>query len=519
MLGCVVSLTSSHLSGSTIRDVNTVGCVLCSNSSFSSLLPSPNTDTNAEPSIILDGYSTLQYQDGTPYSFTESSGTAASSAVFSHCRFTGDNYQSNVRPLTFNEYPGTVSILSCSFENIVYTSTLREGGGAVRVVRQTQFGATSFTAKSSNFTSCSSRIVRRIRQEDSCLATNGGGGLIIDGAIDVSVVDTKFEHCAFTDSNDSTFGGGLSVIGWMTLIVERCRFIQCSSRHTGGAIDLDHLADLNISDTLVQDCHSGATGAIFVFRIGASEHLSFSHVLFDGNSVGDDTSFFVDNLGFGANASKPRFPDVNIIGLSSTVLPKLTFDDCFTTASSDSSGMVIGGDMETFYKDPERKWDPEFDKIGPLLTAEPTASVNKETGKIELEMKGKTPPISQEYEVTVADKRGTETRFRMLFSDGTGSLVSGSESRLEYNKKFTITSIVGVVPQSSSSRMTNDIEVPVAAWPFNLEVTPDFLTFTTPRLPPSVVSASLVALTVSLPPTLVIVCGVVAGLIYGFATR
>ncbi|KAK2941610.1 hypothetical protein BLNAU_23487 [Blattamonas nauphoetae] len=72
MLGCVVSLSSGHLSGSTIRDVNTVGCVLCSNSSFSSLLSSPNPDPNTEPWYLLlphGEYTPDDFESGKPLWF------------------------------------------------------------------------------------------------------------------------------------------------------------------------------------------------------------------------------------------------------------------------------------------------------------------------------------------------------------------------------------------------------------------------------------------------------------------
>ncbi|KAK2947634.1 hypothetical protein BLNAU_17467 [Blattamonas nauphoetae] len=189
-----------------------------------------------------------------------------------------------------------------------------------------------------------------------------------------------------------------------------------------------------------------------------SEHLSFSHVYFVGNSIGNDTTFFPLITSFPENGTK--FVDVAIMSISFPhPCPTLKFDDCFTSNSSDSTGMIVG------------------------RTQLETVRVNEETGKIELEMKGKTPPISQEYEVTVKNSDGMETRFRMLFLDGKGTLVSGSEDNLEYNTSYTITSIVGVIPPSSSSRLTNDIAVPVAAWAFNLAVTPDFIAFTTPNAP------------------------------------
>ncbi|KAK2958966.1 hypothetical protein BLNAU_5982 [Blattamonas nauphoetae] len=68
MLGCALSLTSSHLSGSTIRDMNNGGSVLGSNSSFSSLLSSPNT--NPEPTITYpNGTSTSCVDDGSVFEF------------------------------------------------------------------------------------------------------------------------------------------------------------------------------------------------------------------------------------------------------------------------------------------------------------------------------------------------------------------------------------------------------------------------------------------------------------------
>ncbi|KAK2940088.1 hypothetical protein BLNAU_25000 [Blattamonas nauphoetae] len=89
------------------------------------------------------------------------------------------------------------------------------------------------------------------------------------------------------------------------------------------------------------------------------------------------------------------------------------------------------------------------------------------------------------YEVTAkADGTGTKPRLRMLFSDVTGTLVSGSESNLQYNTTYTIISIVGVVPESSLSPMTNATDVPVAAWAFNLAATSSLISFTTPPPPP-----------------------------------
>ncbi|KAK2954341.1 hypothetical protein BLNAU_10673 [Blattamonas nauphoetae] len=482
MLGCVVWLSSSHLSGSTIRDVNNGGSVLCSNTSFSSLLSSPNTDSNPSPSIILDGDTPLEYEDGKEYFFDYRTVTATS-VSFSYCRFTGGENH-NIRPLTFNEYPGTISILSCCFTDIANTKS-RSSGGAVFVYRHTQFDQPCFTATSSNFTHCSAldcgggmdvqiaddcqitscRFEHCSTNDEysgagglylhgnngqvpipqfelvdcvfaDCTATFQGGGICVNGVLDLSVVNTRFEHCELLSEYDYPSGGGLGLSGSSPLTVEWSHFIECSCAGDGGALYFNQGKD-----------------------------LSRSRMFCYANNV-------------------TKFTDVAIMCNSTTVPPTLKFENCFTTVSSDSSGMIINGSvLESGQYDPIRHLDPEFERTGPLLTAKPTVRMNKTTGKMILEMEGKTPLTSQEYEVTVEDSTGKETELRMLFLNGTGTLVAGSEVNLSFNTSYTITSIVGVVSESSSSQMTNGITAPVATWAFNIVATPDFLTLTIPDEP------------------------------------
>ncbi|KAK2963099.1 hypothetical protein BLNAU_2122 [Blattamonas nauphoetae] len=587
MLGCVVSLTSSHLSGSTIRDVNTGGSVLCSNSSFSSLLPSTNTgpSSNEDPSIILDRYHPLEFKDGTLYYFSGKT-PQTSSIDFSHCRFTGAKYPPSARPLTFIGYPGTITILSCSFEYIAHTDHLYEGG-AVSVNYSPQLGRYCFFATKSNFTSClashwggamiikdvtavinicriencstadwysfgggvfvsgfNASTIVRLRVIDcviaDCTTSTRGGGVYAGGYCNLDVVNTKLERCEWTPESRLQFGGGLYVEPNGALQIERCSFIECSSRYAGGAVFSNHLDGFYLSDSIVKDCHSGTTGAVSVrSHFNHSDNVTIRHVFFDGNSVGDDTTFFTHLMSFKENTTK--FPDVAIFGtaLFTEEFPTFSFFDCYTTITPDSSGMI--GDVHQKGSGKyvqKRLLEDKFIGVGPYLVKKPTAQVNEKTGKIELEMMGNTPLPSQEYEVTMKeDETGAETRFRMLFSDWTGTPVSESEVNLEYNTTYTVTSIVGV-PSDSSYPMSTAFKVPFAAWAFNLALNPDDFTFTTPEEPtitppetpvnpsgPSPLSklqprhAALLALIISLPLTLDIVGVVVAGLIYGCASR
>ncbi|KAK2958377.1 hypothetical protein BLNAU_6647 [Blattamonas nauphoetae] len=509
--------------------MNTGGSVLCSNSSFSSLIPSPNTDST-QGTVTLPGESTPEeFQDGTDYSFISSSGPETTSVTFSNCRFSGDKYES-ARPLTIDEYPGTISIQSCSFTDFV-TNGL---GSAVYVYITTHFDHLCFKGDSSNFTSCSSTdlggaiylwiaddaLMQKCRFEDcstqtvpsvggsiylvgsytenhnrgkqldlvdcvftDCSTASEGAGVYVTGYVSLSVITTKFEHCEIVSEYGFTFGGGICVSGDSALSVEGSQFIDCSSRHAGGAIFHWKAGKLSISDTLVQDCSSGTTGAMCFVPSGDSGLFSFLQVFFDGNTVGEDTTLFSSTFYFDENATK--FPDVAIMCVMFSVIPTLAFDDCFTTIHPDSTGMIKRGTLlESNLYDPVKHFDLEFAKIGPLITAAPTARLNLETGKIELELKGQTPLISQEYEVSVEDSDGQTTRFRMLFKDRTGTLVPQSEDKLRYNTDYTITKIVGTPSSSSSSTMANDITLPQATWVFNLAESSSFLSFTTPEAPP-----------------------------------
>ncbi|KAK2955751.1 hypothetical protein BLNAU_9287 [Blattamonas nauphoetae] len=296
MLGCVVSLTSSHLSGSTIRDVNTVGCVLCSNSSFSSLLPSPST--NADPPFLLlpaGEYTPDDFEYGKPLWFVDDAGHENTSIVFTNCHFTRAAYGTRM-VLRVYAYNGTVSIISCSFTDIAPAGYPT----AVYIYHYSRFNHTCVTVTSSNFTDCSSvekggamfikvpdailiqkcRFVNCSANDASsegggalylfgmtsddllakfnlvdcviadCSSTSNGGGVYAHARPDLSIIDTKFERCELTSESAFTNGGGLSIYAYFhaAMTVERCHFINCSSKHGGGAIGSDCLKNLSISD-------------------------------------------------------------------------------------------------------------------------------------------------------------------------------------------------------------------------------------------------------------------------------
>ncbi|KAK2941829.1 hypothetical protein BLNAU_23250 [Blattamonas nauphoetae] len=452
MLGCVVSLTSSHLSGSTIRDVNTVWSVLCSNSSFSSLLSSPNTntDTNEEPSFTLNGSAGV-FEDGKSYSFNQNSGTAASSVTFSHCHFTSPKYQSGSRPLTFDNYPGSLTLLSNSFTNTVQTFG---AGGAVYINPHLTVPSSIVRVESAT-----SLIVRLDGTEEAYIlhAASSGGGMYIAlyNSLGSTVSDMSFKDC-WTGGK----GGGSYVYALCPLSLTDCEFINCKTTNpptfdsTGGSLRND----------LVVDTHNGRM----------SVHRLF--IKSEGQSCGRPPT---DSSTEQSTANNVQFADFEIRDVYNLNPTDISISDCYTTTTPNSVGMYARVfDYDTSILTYTRVDHDAFNKMGPYLTEQVEAKLDSVWRRLDVIVKGKVQLESQLYEVRLKEtEKSAELTGELQFVNGVGSLLPSSNLNLKFSTAYTITSIVGVVPSSSSE--SNAIPITAEAWAFNLAATPDFVSFTT----------------------------------------
>ncbi|KAK2953214.1 hypothetical protein BLNAU_11839 [Blattamonas nauphoetae] len=134
------------------------------------LLPPLLPHDNTEPSILLPGNIPGEFETDTPYSFDSTSGPSTTSVSFSHCPFVGSNYPSMARALSFINYPGSISVLSCSFTSIVSTST---SGAAVNVESSGTPHTNTVRIELSNMTDCS--------------ASRDGGGLYLSSPAIITV--------------------------------------------------------------------------------------------------------------------------------------------------------------------------------------------------------------------------------------------------------------------------------------------------------------------------------------------
>ncbi|KAK2945549.1 hypothetical protein BLNAU_19506 [Blattamonas nauphoetae] len=366
---------------------------------------------------------------------------------------------------------GAVSLSDCLFNDCSASGTSHTTAGAQFFFNDV--APTAFTRL--NFTDCQS--------------SDQVAGMYLYASCDIVITDFRFLRCTTGYEHISSLAGGFlgSLPSTKTLTMKDCSFIECSSGDFGAAFTVMGLESCVVSDCLVKDCFSGTSGAIrFEIYDEHPSSISLTRVAFVNNSV-EQNPKIPELICIPEDAS--AFVDVHLNSFDCDEIPTLSIVDCFTTCTATSIGMRATAKAYSPEQSCTRIIHDSFDKIGPMLTEGVELSFDPLSGRMELEMKGKMPIASQKYQVTFRnDEDKTDVNGVIEFVNGKGTLTSPSPSlTLDYSTSYTITSIVGIVPSSSSS-LSNTLTFPLAAWVFNLASTPSFVSFTTPT-PPTLIEA------------------------------
>ncbi|KAK2958288.1 hypothetical protein BLNAU_6775 [Blattamonas nauphoetae] len=250
MVNTEVEWTDHHLSGSTIRDMNSGGSLLCVNSSFASCHTVPRD--NQYDKYLLD-YTSSDSSLNFPLS------TAGVSISFEKCTFTDmtktitNTASAEGGGAVFvenNLYDGSyfVTITSCSFLRChLYTDGDSKGGGAVSIRRNDQYGGTG-TVKSSTFTQCESH-----------------GGSVDSGALHFRCQQTaRVESCVFTENKAVTdehcIGGGVSFLHLDLAEVFNSSFVR-NQAGGGGAMEINTVSRARMESVLLDGNTADQTGS------------------------------------------------------------------------------------------------------------------------------------------------------------------------------------------------------------------------------------------------------------------
>ncbi|KAK2944328.1 hypothetical protein BLNAU_20773 [Blattamonas nauphoetae] len=226
MIGSCVSDSTNYLYGTGIRDLNSGGSILCSNTSFT------HCTTTTE-------YSNQHFVEQTNISL------ANTLHLFSLCTFKECSTTNGGGGAIFlSSIAAAVEIDSCSFDSC--SSWL---GGAVYFY-QPKVLSLSLTISSSSFVKCSSN-------------NNAGGSLFLLEIHTLSISD-----CVFLDSQTSAFGGAVCISGWDAELsntgLSNCLFENCSTNMSsstggGGALAFDECSSVQFDSLQFRECVA-ATG-------------------------------------------------------------------------------------------------------------------------------------------------------------------------------------------------------------------------------------------------------------------
>ncbi|KAK2941611.1 hypothetical protein BLNAU_23488 [Blattamonas nauphoetae] len=185
MIGSSVCLSNNHLSGSTVRDMNSGGSVLCSNTTFSWC----RTTCEERPSSSPRLPSSLSSNDD----------------VFTGLTFDGNDGNDTY---THRNVATTTKFDNCTFQNIVYETSEHQDGGSALILTA---DSTHLTLHDCSFINCSVNLTK----SNNAVA---GGCILLAGSYPTYLQSTlSVSSCSFDDwypkseRNSDQFGGGVGI--------------------------------------------------------------------------------------------------------------------------------------------------------------------------------------------------------------------------------------------------------------------------------------------------------------------
>ncbi|KAK2951371.1 hypothetical protein BLNAU_13651 [Blattamonas nauphoetae] len=368
LTGSDITLCNNHLAGTTIRDVNRGGSLLCQNASFTFCHAPVEHDfvipTQHNPTAHQ--YVGLSVTDSTRYfyfylpDFTHQ--IAFASCSFKNMKMYSDT-AGGAAAIDIFWPKGRVAISDCVFTNC-------EGEGADD---STQAGAVHIAGGETNlivvpcylakstFTNCNVQkgggggyrlhqgesLIMDNCTFDSCYASLQGGGSYMRQVLTVVINEVVFKKCT------SQIGGGMRIAENKTVTITSSIFEDCTTvdnKNTGGLV-LDRIDESSITDTVFTGCKGGASGP---------GGLLVTHTNTDTTSLSIESSKFTDcttnTAGGGMKAEK--LGSVKITGTNftncqavangggcrvyaithSTIIRSCFFDQCSASGGSAEGG-------------------------------------------------------------------------------------------------------------------------------------------------------------------------------------
>ncbi|KAK2963915.1 hypothetical protein BLNAU_992 [Blattamonas nauphoetae] len=260
LVGCSLSRSSNHQSGTGMLDINMGGSLLCQNSSFSQCTRTSNAATTEQ----------YQHYNSTHSRYTLPTGVTSLSFVL--CTFNTKTFNlvedRGGSAIFLLDVKATLSISKCFFHKCTVTGKSNDGGAIQYYSRAATESGVSLL--DSSFTECASTYNFDFSSAGAIVADHTGPSTISNcifdncwaggrgGARYLIATPSLLFNCAFLGCYTNAYGGGLLLVATPSVEMKFVQFRGCSAKNPTASSDV---ATLIVSQTLltstsVQFCDS-----------------------------------------------------------------------------------------------------------------------------------------------------------------------------------------------------------------------------------------------------------------------
>ncbi|KAK2948674.1 hypothetical protein BLNAU_16415 [Blattamonas nauphoetae] len=288
VIGCAISNSTNHQSGTAMMDPNLGGNLMCSNTSFSSCIRQSNDD------LEFSFENRTQTDIGR---FKIDSNSTLTSVSFTLCTFkdmaTPEKGTERGSAICLIQCNASLTITQCFFLNCI-APCLNATGGAILVSYHTA-RRQPVEIRNSSFTECAT-LNRR---------GEFGGAFSTSYASLVTMEFCVFDRCF-------SMNGGAVHLSFPKTTLSNCAFVSCSSSVTGGALYLTLVPQIAFSFVQFRECQ--CTG------LDSSRDMTLWNMSYD--VVNTNSILFCDSTSGAPNVNFNRTDDL----VDSTLIPQLTTD-------------------------------------------------------------------------------------------------------------------------------------------------------------------------------------------------
>ncbi|KAK2959545.1 hypothetical protein BLNAU_5594 [Blattamonas nauphoetae] len=252
MVGVKMSGCSNHLYGTTCRDINDGGSVICQNSSFF------RCSTNLEPSSTHPNY-TLQHRTGEDQKFFFDRSSDSSTITFTRSTFHTMTSTNDGAAIYARLGVAHIAIDECSFIGCQCTGTVQSGGA---VCASYADGKASVSILSCFFSDCQADNYGGTPESEVHISHNffSDGKANFGGAFQtVTVTDSYFEKC------NATRGGAIFINSTTSFKLNSLTFTACTSSSGKDLCLYSHSKTDIVETNMIVNCMStsGASNVYF----------------------------------------------------------------------------------------------------------------------------------------------------------------------------------------------------------------------------------------------------------------